>query len=77
MTEFKFQDPHTLVIFDAVDKDGKTKSWIGELGPSTTLARSGWTSATLKPGDRVFAQGSQAHDPSSTEVNLRTIRRLP
>jgi hypothetical protein len=77
VTEFKFQDPHALVFFDAVDKDGKMKSWTGELGPSTTLARSGWTATTLKPGDGVHAEGSLSRDPSLNLVNLRTIRRLP
>jgi Spy/CpxP family protein refolding chaperone len=77
VTEFKFENPHCWVIFDAVGPDGKMWSWTGELGPSTSLARSGWTATTLKPGDRVFVQGSDGHDSSLHLVNIRTIRRIP
>ena len=77
VTEFKFEDPHCFIVFDVVGQDGKITRWTGELGPSTTLARGGWTATTFRPGDRVFIQGSQAHDPSLNAVNIRTVRRLP
>jgi Spy/CpxP family protein refolding chaperone len=77
VTEFKFQDPHCFIVFDVVGQDGKITRWTGELGPSTTLARSGWTATTFKPGDRVHVEGSQAHDPSLNAVNIRVVRRLP
>jgi len=37
VSEFKFQDPHSLVKFDVVDKDGRVSSWIGELRLASTL----------------------------------------
>ena len=77
VTEFKFQDPHCFIVFDVVGQDGKVTRWTGELGPSTTLARQGWTATTFKPGDRVHVEGSQAHDPSLNAVNIRIVRRLP
>jgi Spy/CpxP family protein refolding chaperone len=77
VTEFKFQDPHCFIVFDVVGQDGKVTRWTGELGPSTTLARQGWTATTFKPGDRVHVEGSQAHDPSLNAVNIRVVRRLP
>ena len=76
VTEFKFQDPHCFIVFDVVGKDGKITSWTGELGPSTTLARQGWTATTIKPGTGVHVEGSQAHDPSLNAVNIR-IRTPP
>jgi len=77
VTEFKFQDPHCFIVFDVVGQDGKITRWTGELGPSTTLARSGWTATTFRPGERVHIEGSQAHDPSLNAVNIRIVRRLP
>ena len=62
VTEFKFQDPHCFIVFDVVGLDGKITRWTGELGPSTTLARSGWTATTFRPGDRVHVE---AHKPTT------------
>ena len=77
VTEFRFQDPHCFIVFDAGGQDGKITRWTGELGPSTILARSGWTATTFRPGDRVHVEGSQAHDPFLNAVNIRIVRRLP
>jgi hypothetical protein len=77
VTEFRFQDPHTFVIFDAAGKDGKIISWTGEMGPATLLARGGFTATSLKPGDRVVIEGSEARDPSLNAVNIRSIRLTP
>jgi len=77
VTDFKFQDPHVLIMFEAVDKDGKGGSWTGELGSATNLARQGWNSSTLKPGDRVVVEGSHSLDPTENLVNIRSIRRIP
>jgi Spy/CpxP family protein refolding chaperone len=73
--EFKFEDPHCWIIFDVVGSDGRSTRWSGELGPATLLARSGWTATTLKPGDRINVQGSDAHDSSLHQVNIRMVRR--
>lgn len=77
VAEFKFEDPHSFVIFDVVGKDGRTTTWTGELAPATLLARQGWTATSLKPGERVTVQGAQAHDPSLNAVNIRMIRKQP
>jgi hypothetical protein len=77
VTEFEWQDPHRFIVFDAVGKDGKMASWTGELGPSTLLARQGWTATSMKPGDRIHVEGAEAHDPSLNAVNIRVVRRVP
>jgi Spy/CpxP family protein refolding chaperone len=75
VAEFIWEDPHSWIIFDVVGSDGRTTRWKGELAPATNLARSGWTATTLKPGDRINVQGSDAHDSSLHQVNIRVVRR--
>jgi Spy/CpxP family protein refolding chaperone len=75
VVEFKFEDPHCWIIFDVVGSDGRITRWSGELGPATLLARSGWTATTLRPGERINVQGSDAHDSSLHQVNIRMVRR--
>jgi len=77
VTEFRYQDPHSFVIFDVVGNDGRTSSWTGELGPSTLLTRQGWSGTTLKPGDKVVVEGAHSLDPAVNAVSIRTVRRVP
>jgi len=78
VTDFKFQDPHVLIVIDVVGSDGKISSWTGEMGSATTLgSRMGWTSSTLKPGERVVMEGSHSLDPNENLINIRSIRRVP
>jgi hypothetical protein len=43
VTEFKYTNPHPIIFFDIVDKDGKVVHWVGEVPPTPfTLAQNGW-----------------------------------
>jgi Spy/CpxP family protein refolding chaperone len=77
VTEVKLQDPHSYVIVDVVGKDGKTASWSGEMGSWTNLSKQGWTTTSLKPGDKVVIDGSHSLDPNENLVNIRRITRVP
>jgi len=51
--EFKYTNPHTFLILRAKGQDGHTVVWKLE-GPSpASLARDGWSSKSLKPGDQI------------------------
>ena len=51
--EFKYTNPHTFIIVRAKGEDGRTAIWKLE-GPSpASLAREGWSSKSLKPGDQI------------------------
>ncbi len=60
VTDFQFVNPHTIVSLDVKDDKGGTQAWQGELTSPNHLIRAGWTSTTLKPGDKVTMGGSQA-----------------
>jgi len=65
VTDFKFLNPHVLVVFECKNEKGETEEWQGELTAPNKLIRAGWDKHTLKPGDSItvtgFASASGAH----------------
>jgi len=53
VTEFRWGNPHSWIHIDVADKDGKVSNWAVEMDPASHLAREGWKSSTLKPGDKI------------------------
>jgi len=53
VTEFVWRNPHARLFFDVTDEAGNVVNWGGEMSSPTTLTRSGWTRATLEPGDEL------------------------
>ena len=51
--EFKYTSPHSFIVLDIKDKDGNTEAWNLEGGSPSALARDGWNSKSLKPGDQL------------------------
>jgi Family of unknown function (DUF6152) len=52
--EFKYINPHSFILLRVKDEDGATTVWNLEGGPPSALARDGWTSTILKPGDQII-----------------------
>jgi hypothetical protein len=53
VTGLVWSNPHCILSFDAKDDKGAVKHWSVELHNPLLLARAGWTSTTLKPGDEI------------------------
>jgi Family of unknown function (DUF6152) len=53
VTEFRWGNPHSWIHLDVADDQGQVANWGIEMNPASTLARDGWRSSTLKPGDTV------------------------
>ena len=53
VTEFRWGNPHSWIHIDVADADGKVANWGIEMDPASHLAREGWKSSTLKPGDKI------------------------
>ena len=51
--EFRFTNPHTFIYLVVKQDDGSTVTWSLEGQSPGLLAREGWTSRTLKPGDEL------------------------
>src|SRR4051794_11040545 len=53
LKEFKWANPHSWMDIEVPDDKGVTKLWSVEMTAPAYLARAGWTSKTVKPGDKV------------------------
>jgi hypothetical protein len=51
--DFKFVNPHSWIYLQVTDEHGNEQLWQLEGGSISALARNGWTSNSLKPGDKI------------------------
>jgi hypothetical protein len=51
--EFQFTNPHTWIFVHVPNADGGMDQWAIAGGSPNVIARFGWSSKTLKPGDKV------------------------
>ncbi len=58
VAQWRLINPHSVLILDVEDADGRLVRWRGELGNPTNLGtRYGWDEETFKPGDRISMTG--------------------
>ena len=72
VTKIEWQNPHTYFYLDVSAADGKVVNWGMEMGSPNGLMRQGWTRNTLKIGDSVTVEGSQAKDGTNVG-NARVV----
>jgi Family of unknown function (DUF6152) len=65
VTKVEWMNPHTYFYIDVTDSAGKVTNWGLEMGSPNGLMRQGWTRHSLKIGDVVTVEGSQAKDGSN------------
>ena len=73
VTKVEWMNPHARFYVDVKDDSGKVTNWEFELGSPNGLMRLGWTRNSLKPGDVVSVEGSQAKDGANL-VNARSVK---
>jgi Family of unknown function (DUF6152) len=57
VSKVEWTNPHVRFYVDVNESDGKVTTWNMELASPSALARNGWTSRTLKVGDKVTVDG--------------------
>ena len=57
VSKVEWTNPHVRFYVDVSEPDGKVTTWNMELASPSALARNGWTSRTLKVGDKVTVDG--------------------
>ncbi len=72
VTKVEWMNPHARFYLDVKGDDGKVTNWEFELGSPNGLMRQGWTRNSLKNGDVVTVNGSQAKDGSNL-VNAQNV----
>lgn len=70
--EVQWNNPHTWIQVVVTDVKGKQTEWGFECGSPNMMSRTGWTSRTLKAGDRVTIIGNPLKDgrPSAALVKV-------
>ncbi|NOT25693.1 MAG: hypothetical protein HOP16_06270 [Acidobacteria bacterium] len=67
VTEFRFVNPHVLILWDAKDEAGVVQHWSGERsGPNSMARNAGWNRNTIKPGDEITVTGRPAKNKTTT-----------
>ena len=64
VTKVEWTNPHAWFYVDVADSTGKVTNWAFELGGPNGLIREGWTRNSMKIGEIVTVEGSQAKDGS-------------
>ena len=59
--EFRFVDPHTVLVVEVTNPDGSVKDWALEGGAPGLLVREGMNSKSLKPGDEITVTINPLH----------------
>jgi hypothetical protein len=72
VTQVDWTNPHARFYVDVTDASGKVTHWNFELASPNVLKRNGWTRTSLKPGDEIVVQGSQAKDGANM-ANAKTV----
>ena len=52
ITKYVWANPHVYFMLDVKDDSGNIVNWGAETYAPVVMARSGWTSTGLKPGDK-------------------------
>jgi hypothetical protein len=60
VTEYAWQNPHTLIKFDYKTEKGEVQHWTMEIGSPPSMVLLGWSRTTLQPGDVITAYVYQA-----------------
>jgi hypothetical protein len=72
LKEFKWANPHSWMDINVTDDKGETKLWSVEMTAPAFLVRAGWTSKTVKAGDKVTVtvRPMRNGDPGGLFVNI-------
>ena len=57
VTEFKFVNPHGLIVLQLKNKDGVAEEWKVETNSPSILRRRGWAPDSLTAGETVTIEG--------------------
>ena len=75
VVEFNIRNPHSFILIEVQDKDGKTVRWGGEWGSVTQLSQGGVTRFTLEAGDYLILEGAPPRDSMDKKILVRRVSR--
>jgi hypothetical protein len=75
VVEFNIRNPHSFILIEVEEKDGKKVRWGGEWGGVTQLSQGGITRFTLEVGDYLIIEGAPPRDSLDKKVLVRKVWR--
>jgi hypothetical protein len=72
VSKIEWMNPHAYFYIEVKDESGKVTNWGLEMGSPNGLMRQGWTRNSMKIGDEIVVEGSQAKDGSDI-ANARSV----
>jgi uncharacterized protein DUF6152 len=72
VTKVEWTNPHAWFYVDVTDETGKVTNWSLELGSPNGLMRAGWSRTSLKIGELVIVEASQAKN-GTPNANARIV----
>jgi len=72
--EFQFTNPHSWLLVDVKDKDGKVTTWGFEAEGPSTLARAGIRPSDFKAGTRLTITGNPMKDGRPAAIWVSAVR---
>jgi hypothetical protein len=72
--EFQLTNPHSWLLVDVKDKNGKVTTWGFEAEGPSTLARAGIRPSDLKPGTRLTITGNPMKDGRPAAIWVNAVR---
>jgi len=75
VVEFNIRNPHSFILVEVQEKDGKTVRWGGEWGGVTQLSQGGVTRFTLEVGDHLIIEGAPPRDSLDKKLLVRKVWR--
>ena len=71
IVEFNIRNPHSNIVIEVTEKDGKKVKWAGEWGGVTQLSQGGVTRFTLEVGDHLIMEGAPPRDSLDKKILVR------
>jgi hypothetical protein len=75
VVEFNIRNPHSFILVEVSEKDGKKVRWGGEWGGVTQLSQGGVTRFTLEVGDHLIIEGAPPRDSLDKKLLVRKVWR--
>src|SRR5262245_3994135 len=74
VTQFRFVNPHAMMLMEVKDKAGKVVTWNVEFAGRLNLEEAGWNAQTIKPGEHVKVTGNPAWKSDQRMAFVRLLR---
>jgi hypothetical protein len=74
VTQFRFVNPHAMMLMEVKDKTGKAVTWNVEFAGRLNLEEAGWNAQTIKPGERVKVTGNPAWKSDQRMAFVKLVR---